>query len=288
MSKLLADLQKAKKLFHNSAAAAPSYINHQVSDMQISEHNQPSTAQMDKPASQPVIQTVDLVREYRLGKTIVQALRGVSLTINAGEFVALMGASGSGKSTLMHILGCLDIPSRGQYYLEGRDTGKLSSGERAVLRSKRFGFVFQSFFLLSDLSALDNVALPLLYQTNPDHVRERAAAALAQVGLEKRAHHRPMELSGGERQRVAIARALVAQPALLLADEPTGNLDSRTGEEVMHLIMRLWRQGLTILLVTHDASVAGYAQRIIHMRDGMVFGKEIHSEKSEGVPHDSD
>lgn len=243
----------------------------------------------DLPApvvQQPVIRTVDLAREYRLGRTVVQALSGVSLTVQPGEFIALMGASGSGKSTLMHLLGCLDIPSRGQYFLEGRDTSKLSSSERAVLRSKRLGFVFQNFFLLSDLSALDNVALPLMYQADVTKVRERAAAALMQVGLEKRAHHRPMELSGGERQRVAIARALVARPALLLADEPTGNLDSRTGNEVLQLIMRLWRQGLTILLVTHDASVAAHAQRIIHMRDGVIFGEEISSGVQKGAADD--
>jgi len=226
--------------------------------------------QADEPLT-PVIRTVNLSREYRLGRTRVQALRGVSITLRAGEFVALMGASGSGKSTLLQLLGCLDLPTAGQYFLEGRDTGRLMPGERAVLRSSRLGFVFQNFFLLPDVNALENVALPLMYQKNSTGARERAARALAQVGLEKRAHHRPMELSGGERQRVAIARALVAKPALLLADEPTGNLDSATGRDLMALLSGLWQQGLTILLVTHDPQVAAYAQRVITMRDGQVL-----------------
>jgi putative ABC transport system ATP-binding protein len=237
-----------------------------------------------KPA---LIQTVDLKREYRLGNTFVEALRDVNLTIQPGEFVALMGASGSGKSTLMHLLGFLDLPSHGQYFFEGQDTSKLSSSERTTLRSQRLGFVFQNFFLLPDLSAIDNVALPLLYQATSQNVRERAFRALKQVGLEKRAQHRPMEMSGGERQRVAVARALVARPALLLADEPTGNLDSRTGKEVLGMFLQLWEQGLTILLVTHDSSVAAHAQRIIHMRDGMIIGEDPGSMGERGMPDDA-
>lgn len=226
----------------------------------------------------PLIQAVGLKREYLLGKTRVQALRGVDLTIHAGEFVALMGASGSGKSTLLHLLGCLDEPSAGQYLLEGRDTSKLPARERAMLRSTRLGFVFQNFFLLPDLNALDNVMLPLLYQrglkADGKVMRQRAMEALAQVGLAQRAGHRPMELSGGERQRVAIARALITRPAMLLADEPTGNLDSATGLELMNMLTGLWSRGLTVLLVTHDPTVAAFAQRIIYMKDGLIVREE--------------
>lgn len=227
----------------------------------------------------PLIQTVGLKREYLLGKTRVQALRGVDLTIRAGEFVALMGPSGSGKSTLLHLLGCLDEPTAGQYLLEGRETSKMSARERAALRSTRLGFIFQNFFLLPDLNALDNVMLPLLYQrglkSDGKLLRQRAMEALAQVGLSQRAGHRPMELSGGERQRVAIARALITRPALLLADEPTGNLDSATGLELMRVLTGLWARGLTVLLVTHDPNVAAFAQRIVYMKDGLIVREEI-------------
>ncbi len=229
-------------------------------------------------AGAPLIQAVGLKREYLLGRTRVQALQGVDLTIHAGEFVALMGASGSGKSTLMHLLGCLDEPSAGQYLLEGRDTSKLPPRERAELRSTRLGFVFQNFFLLPDLNAIDNVALPLLYQrgfkSDSIVLRQRAIEALAQVGLAQRAGHRPMELSGGERQRVAIARALITRPALLLADEPTGNLDSATGLELMSMLTELWVSGLTVLLVTHDQNVASFAPRVVYMKDGRIVHEE--------------
>jgi len=219
---------------------------------------------------QVVIETQDLTRTYRLGTTEVQALRGVSVQVAQGEFVALMGPSGSGKSTMMHLLGCLDTPSSGRYVLEGRDVSRLSVDERAAVRNRRIGFVFQTFNLLPRLNALDNVMLPLLYRGRETEVKRRALDALKRVGLERRAHHRPMELSGGERQRVAIARALIADPALILADEPTGNLDSHTGQEIMHLLIELSQAGRTIIMVTHDASVAAHAQRIVHMRDGQI------------------
>ena len=215
-----------------------------------------------------------LTKTYRLGGAEVQALRGVDLTVQAGEFVALMGPSGCGKTTLLHLLGCLDTPTSGRYALEGRDASRLSKADRARLRNTRLGFVFQNFFLLPNQNALDNVALPLLYQRGRQVSAGSALAALEQVGLAERARHRPRELSGGECQRVAIARALVNQPVLLLADEPTGNLDSATGDEIMALLLSLWRGGLTILLVTHDAQVAARSQRIVHMKDGRILGEE--------------
>jgi putative ABC transport system ATP-binding protein len=222
------------------------------------------------------IETERLTRVFRLGRVEVHALRGVNLQVERGEFVALMGPSGSGKSTLMHLLGCLDTPSAGNYRLLGRDVSRLSSGERARFRRTYIGFVFQTFNLLPRLSALDNVALPLLYQrrtgsTGRDGARRRAAAALAQVGLADRSRHRPNELSGGERQRVAIARALVGDPAIVLADEPTGNLDSRTGDEVMGLLAALCAGGRTILVVTHDVGVSSYAARIVRICDGRII-----------------
>jgi putative ABC transport system ATP-binding protein len=223
-----------------------------------------------KSSPTPVIAAEGLARTYRLGNTEVRALRGVDLTVALGEFVALMGPSGSGKSTLMHLLGCLDTPTAGTYHLEGRDVGGLSQNERASVRNSRIGFVFQTFNLLPRLSALDNVALPLLYQGRAREVKQRAATALEQVGLAHRAAHRPTELSGGERQRVAIARALVAEPALLLADEPTGNLDSKTGAEILRLLAALHASGRTLLLVTHDAGVAAHAGRTVLMQDGRI------------------
>jgi putative ABC transport system ATP-binding protein len=221
----------------------------------------------------PTIETEGLARTYHLGSTEVRALRGVDLVVAPGEFVALMGPSGSGKSTLMHLLGCLDTPTAGVYRLEGRDVSGLSQDERARVRGRRIGFVFQTFNLLPRLCALGNVALPLLYQGRARGVKQRATAALEQVGLGHRAGHRPTELSGGERQRVAIARALVVEPALLLADEPTGNLDSGTGAEILRLLKALHASGRTLLLVTHDARVAAHAGRIVSMQDGQIVGQ---------------
>jgi len=222
----------------------------------------------------PVIEAQSLTREYKMGASTIHALRGVDLSIRQGEFVALMGPSGCGKSTLLHLLGCLDVPTTGSYFLEGQEVSKLSPRQRAMLRGRRIGFVFQNFFLLPNLNSLENVALPLMYQRDARQARQRAAQVLEMLGLADRAHHRPMELSGGERQRVAIARALVNQPAILLADEPTGNLDSTTGAEMMSMLVDQWKNGVSILLVTHDSQVAAYAQRIIHMRDGRILVEE--------------
>jgi putative ABC transport system ATP-binding protein len=196
------------------------------------------------------------------------------MEVKTGEFIALMGPSGSGKSTMMHLLGCLDTPTAGHYWLEDRDVSTLSKDERARLRNNRIGFIFQTFNLLPRLNALENVELPLLYGRRGSDVNQRASEALKRVGLIPRAQHRPNELSGGERQRVAIARALVTNPALILADEPTGNLDSKTGADIMRLLVELCAEGRTILMVTHDASVAAHAGRTLHMQDGEIVSGE--------------
>ena len=219
-----------------------------------------------------MIELQALSRSYRLGESVVQALDAVNLHIAAGEYVALMGPSGSGKSTLLNTLGLLDRPTSGVYRLEGRDTQGLNEIERARLRRERIGFVFQSFHLLPRLSAFDNVALPMLLAGLPASERQaRVQAALAAVGLSERAHHRPNQLSGGQRQRVAIARATVMRPALLLADEPTGNLDSRSGAEVIELLESLNASGITLIVVTHDPGMGARARRSIVLRDGKII-----------------
>jgi putative ABC transport system ATP-binding protein len=221
--------------------------------------------------SEPVICTSGLTKTYQLGDQEVHALRGVDVAIYPNEYVAIMGPSGSGKSTLMNMIGCLDTPSSGRYWLRGRLVSELSDEELAQVRNRDIGFVFQTFHLLPRSTALGNVELPLTYRGMPPELRrERAAKALQQVELAERMDHRPNQLSGGQRQRVAIARALVSEPAILLADEPTGNLDSRTGVEIMKLFERLHADGQTVILVTHDRDVAAHAHRIIHIRDGQV------------------
>jgi putative ABC transport system ATP-binding protein len=217
---------------------------------------------------EPVIIVENLTKTYRMGTNEVHALDGVTFQVQASEFVALMGPSGSGKSTLLHLLGCLDTPTSGRYHLAGQDVSRLTNTQRAHVRNRSIGFIFQQFNLLPRMSALDNVLMPLLYRGRTADARKRAAAALAAVGLQDRAHHRPAELSGGQQQRVAIARALVTEPAVLLADEPTGNLDSRTGAEILDLLLALAHDGRTILLVTHDPQVAAQAGRVLHMYDG--------------------
>jgi len=227
--------------------------------------------------SKVVIQTVGLTREYVMGNTVVHALRGVDLTVYAGEFLALMGASGSGKSTLLNMIGLLDRPTSGQYRLEDLEVLSLSRDDLAVIRGRRIGFVFQSFNLLPRYSTWENVALPLAYRKGEYRSEEqykKAMQMLARVGLDQRAAHQPMELSGGERQRVAIARALVTEPAVLLADEPTGNLDSATGREIMALLAELHTEGKTIIMVTHDMTIARYASRVCTMRDGLLMEGE--------------
>jgi putative ABC transport system ATP-binding protein len=220
-----------------------------------------------------VIETHNLTRAYRMGSSVVQALREASFVVEPGEFVALMGPSGSGKSTLMHLLGCLDRPTSGQYILEGTSVERLNEDQRARIRNRRIGFVFQNFNLLSRMTILENVGLPLLYREDDRDWQARAKQVLQRVGLGGRLKHRPNELSGGELQRAAIARALIHNPALILADEPTGNLDSANGEEIMRLLTELCREGHTLLMVTHDSHCASYAGRMIHMRDGrMVAG----------------
>ncbi len=220
---------------------------------------------------QPVIRTEDVHKYYELGETRVHALRGVSVSVESGDFVAVMGASGSGKSTFMNLLGCLDRPSTGRYLLDGVDVATLDKARLAGIRNRMIGFVFQGFNLIARTSALENTELPTLYsQMGKVERRERAAKALALVGLEGRAQHTPAQMSGGQQQRVAIARALVMSPSILLADEPTGNLDSRTSVEIMEIFQRLNEEGLTIVLVTHEPDIAQFAKRMVVFRDGRI------------------
>lgn len=229
-----------------------------------------------------MIDVRNLSKSYQLGIEEVHALKDISFSIQAGESVAIMGHSGSGKSTLMNLLGCLDLPSSGIYRLEDIDVQTLDSDQLADVRNRRIGFVFQSFNLLPRASALENVELPLLYGRVPQSGK-RALEALERVGLGPRAKHKPNELSGGERQRVAIARALVNQPAIVLADEPTGNLDTRTGEEIMDIFGRLNAEGVTLILVTHEPEIADYARRVIHMRDGLIVEDTIQEKPVKGT-----
>ncbi|MBU0495561.1 MAG: ABC transporter ATP-binding protein [Chloroflexi bacterium] len=235
-----------------------------------------------------LIDIQNLTKVYGMADVAVHALRGVDLQVKRGEFIAIMGPSGSGKSTLMNILGCLDRPTAGAYVLDGEDVSQLGKNDLAGVRNRKIGFIFQSYNLLPRLSALKNVILPLMYN-GEDHLtdeerRERAVAALESVGLSERMHHRPNELSGGQQQRVAVARALVNRPAIILADEPTGNLDTRAGVEIMELLKGLHDQGSTIVMVTHDQDCAVYAERIVHLLDGLIASDELNGHQSPAHP----
>jgi putative ABC transport system ATP-binding protein len=223
-----------------------------------------------------VIQIEGITKEYVMGESLIQALRGVDLFIRRNEYLAVMGPSGSGKSTLMNMLGCLDTPSSGRYEFNGKDVASMEDDELAEIRNREIGFVFQTFNLLPRSTSLQNVELPLIYAGMGSEERQRRAAeALMAVGLADRMYHKPNELSGGQRQRVAIARAVVNQPSIILADEPTGNLDSRTGEEIMALFGRLYENGNTIVIVTHEEEIAEHARRVVRLRDGVVESDEL-------------
>ena len=223
-----------------------------------------------------MIQIEGITKEYVMGESVIQALRGVDLFIRRNEYLAVMGPSGSGKSTLMNMLGCLDTPSSGRYEFNGKDVASMEDDELAEIRNREIGFVFQTFNLLPRSTSLQNVELPLIYAgVSPEERQRRAAEALMAVGLADRMYHKPNELSGGQRQRVAIARAVVNQPSIILADEPTGNLDSRTGEEIMALFGRLYENGNTIVIVTHEEEIAEHARRVVRLRDGVVESDEL-------------
>jgi len=225
------------------------------------------------PSDHTVVSTEELAKDYQTGPVAVHALREVSLDVTRGELVAIMGPSGSGKTTLLNMLGCVDLPSRGRYWLDSEDVSRLNDNALSRIRNEKIGFVFQTFNLLPRLTALDNVRLPLLY-AHERRSAEVSVQALERVNLETRMHHRPNQLSGGQQQRVAIARALTMEPAIILADEPTGNLDSRSGEEIMALFQQLNREGVTILIVTHDLQVARHATRVVRMSDGRIIADE--------------
>ncbi|MBJ7597832.1 MAG: ABC transporter ATP-binding protein [Candidatus Dormibacteraeota bacterium] len=224
-----------------------------------------------------MIEISEVFKTYRMGSVEVHALNGVDLRVDNGEFVAIMGASGSGKTTLMNIIGCLDLPSSGGYFLDGVDVRSLNDNELAAIRNRKIGFVFQSFNLIPRSSAVHNVEMPLIYAGVTSGRRERALNALDSVGLADRARHQPSELSGGQQQRVAIARALVTEPALLLADEPTGNLDSESSLEIMALLQELNEEGRTVVLITHEDDVAAFAKRVVRLKDGLVISDERQS-----------
>lgn len=226
-----------------------------------------------------IIETIHISKRYVMGDEVIDALKDVSISVNRGEYVAFMGPSGSGKSTLMNIVGCLDTPTSGKYILNGQNVSEMSENQLATVRNKEIGFVFQTFNLLPRQSALENVALPLIYAGyNKKDRTEKAMEALRGVGLENRALHKPNELSGGQRQRVAVARALVNEPSILLADEPTGNLDTKTSYEIMDLFDQLYQKGNTIVMVTHEDDIAQYAHRIIRLRDGLVESDKINEQ----------
>ena len=231
----------------------------------------PTTGRIVRPLGPVVIEIEQVTKLYRMGEEVIHALRGVGLRIHRNEYLAIMGPSGSGKSTLMNMLGCLDTPTAGRYDFSGKNVAHMDDDELAEIRNREIGFVFQTFNLLPRSDALHNVELPFIYAGVHKHERrERALRALDHVGLGQRVHHKPNELSGGQRQRVAIARALVNNPSIILADEPTGNLDSRTGEEIMALFEELYRQGNTIIVVTHEEDIAHHARRIVRLRDGLI------------------
>jgi putative ABC transport system ATP-binding protein len=249
---------------HRGGDAAMSTLDEQVT-VQLPCGTPPGTA-----SQQPVIEVAELTKTYKMGDIVVRALRGVSFTILRGELVAIMGPSGSGKSTLMNTLGCLDKPTSGSYRIDGVDVSRMSDNQLAAVRNRKIGFVFQSFNLLPKLTALENVELPMLYAGARDR-RKRAIDALGSVGLGDRLHHKPKELSGGQQQRVAVARSLVNEPAIILADEPTGNLDTRSSMEVMQIFQRLnSERGITVIFVTHEPDIADHTRRIIRVRDGMI------------------
>ena len=228
-----------------------------------------------RPLGPLVIDIENITKDYVMGEEIVRALRGISLQIHRNEYIAVMGPSGSGKSTLMNMLGCLDTPTSGRYEFNGRNVAEMNDDELAAIRNREIGFVFQTFNLLPRSNSLRNVELPLIYAgIDPETREERAIQALVDVGLGDRLHHRPNELSGGQRQRVAVARALVTRPSIILADEPTGNLDSKTGEEIMALLEDLYYRGNTIILVTHERDIAAHARRTVHLRDGVIESDE--------------
>ena len=225
-----------------------------------------------------LIEARNLIKKYSLGEVEISALRGVSLNVNEGELISVIGPSGSGKSTLMHILGCLDTPTSGEYFLDGENVSKLNDAELAKIRNQKIGFVFQTFNLLPHLTVLENVLLPVQYTPSADirKARERAIELLGQFGLENRVKNRPTQLSGGEMQRVAIARALINNPKILLADEPTGNLDSKTGLEILKIFKELHKEGMTEIIVTHDLNITKFTERIIRIKDGLIDGDEAN------------